>query len=133
MQMMSVPQRTHSYELIRPVTGITLLFYVWMMFVPHRTHICEFLRSVTEIALLFSFRTGALLQTSDVYELQGTRSQCIITHHKVHSRWVSIRFPVGVKDLHISTAFRSSLDPSNLVSSGSYGYRCPLSSNELQD
>jgi hypothetical protein len=33
-----VPHRKHAYGPPRPVTGITLLLYMYMMFVSHRRH-----------------------------------------------------------------------------------------------
>jgi hypothetical protein len=46
--MKFVYHRKHTYTPSRPVTGIILLFYLWMVFVPHRK------QPVTEIALLVS-------------------------------------------------------------------------------
>jgi hypothetical protein len=61
MEIMLAPHRKHRPP--RPVTGIALFCHMQMMFVPHRKQTCELLRPVTGIALLFmckwwSYLTG---------------------------------------------------------------------------
>jgi hypothetical protein len=50
MCMMSVPHRNHTYRPPRPVSGIVFLFYMYIMFVHHRKHTYESPRPVTGIA-----------------------------------------------------------------------------------
>jgi hypothetical protein len=44
---MFTPHRKRTYGPSRPVTGIALLFYMWMIFVPHRKHAYGPLQPVT--------------------------------------------------------------------------------------
>jgi hypothetical protein len=48
---MFVPQMKYTYESLRPVAGMALLFYMQMIFVPHRKHAVRLHGLLTGIAL----------------------------------------------------------------------------------